>query len=168
MVAIKRPRFLAKLLPPVLGGKERWDVKTGTDAAALYVSPIPVPSTIAELIALPMPHDPHARLPAEDVIYAVPCTITLWKIEADSDHHLVMTDDAGHTMIAEIPDPAAIAGPSPWLAQITAARTQFDAWPRLGKPCVVTGVLFYDRIHGQDGVAPNGIELHPVLSIIAP
>ena len=27
----------------------------------------------------------------------------------------------------------------------------------------VTGVGFWDEIHGQTGVAPNGIELHPVL-----
>jgi hypothetical protein len=27
------------------------------------------------------------------------------------------------------------------------------------------GVGFFDRLHGQTGVAPNGIELHPVLSI---
>jgi hypothetical protein len=29
----------------------------------------------------------------------------------------------------------------------------------------VRGVGFFDKIHGQTGVARNGIELHPVLSI---
>jgi hypothetical protein len=29
----------------------------------------------------------------------------------------------------------------------------------------VTGVGFFDFLHGQTGVAPNGIELHPVLKI---
>ncbi|HET9096986.1 MAG TPA: hypothetical protein VFN37_10015, partial [Candidatus Baltobacteraceae bacterium] len=29
----------------------------------------------------------------------------------------------------------------------------------------VTGVAFFDALHGQTGVAPNGIEIHPVLSI---
>jgi hypothetical protein len=29
----------------------------------------------------------------------------------------------------------------------------------------VTGVGFFDKIHGQTGAAPNGIELHPVLGI---
>jgi hypothetical protein len=29
----------------------------------------------------------------------------------------------------------------------------------------VTGVAFFDFLHGQTGVAPNGIELHPVLSV---
>jgi len=28
---------------------------------------------------------------------------------------------------------------------------------------VVTGVAFFDFLHGQTGVAPNGIELHPIL-----
>ena len=28
----------------------------------------------------------------------------------------------------------------------------------------ITGLAFFDVIHGQRGVAPNGIELHPVLS----
>jgi hypothetical protein len=27
----------------------------------------------------------------------------------------------------------------------------------------ITGVGFFDAIHGQTGVAPNGVELHPVL-----
>jgi len=29
----------------------------------------------------------------------------------------------------------------------------------------VTGVGFFDFLHGQTGVAPNGIELHPLLDI---
>ena len=32
-------------------------------------------------------------------------------------------------------------------------------------PVTVTGVGFFDPIHGQTGVAPNGIELHPILEI---
>ncbi len=39
------------------------------------------------------------------------------------------------------------------------------------KPCTatveVTGVGFFDFLHGQTGVAPNGIELHPMLAIQA-
>jgi hypothetical protein len=27
------------------------------------------------------------------------------------------------------------------------------------------GVAFFDVVHGQEGVAPNGIELHPILMI---
>jgi len=32
-------------------------------------------------------------------------------------------------------------------------------------PLTVTGVAFFDVLHGQEGVAPNGIELHPILMI---
>ncbi len=32
-------------------------------------------------------------------------------------------------------------------------------------PVTVTGIAFFDKIHGQEGVADNGIELHPLLSI---
>ena len=30
---------------------------------------------------------------------------------------------------------------------------------------MVTGIGFFDKIHGHERVAPNGIELHPLLSI---
>jgi hypothetical protein len=41
-----------------------------------------------------------------------------------------------------------------------ASSSHFTA---LSGSATVTGVGFFDVIHGQTGVAPNGIELHPVL-----
>ena len=35
----------------------------------------------------------------------------------------------------------------------------------LSVPVTVTDVGFFDVLHGQEGVARNGIELHPVLMI---
>src|SRR5260370_37385818 len=35
-------------------------------------------------------------------------------------------------------------------------------------PVVVTGVGFFDKVHGQMGVAKNGIEIHPILAIEFP
>ncbi|EWM11974.1 hypothetical protein [Kutzneria sp. 744] len=32
-------------------------------------------------------------------------------------------------------------------------------------PVTITGVGFFDFLHGQTGVAPNGIELHSVLDV---
>lgn len=32
-------------------------------------------------------------------------------------------------------------------------------------PVHITGIGLFDFIHGQTGVAPDGVELHPVLSI---
>jgi hypothetical protein len=38
---------------------------------------------------------------------------------------------------------------------------------RTSVPVSVTGVGFFDVVHGQMGMAPNGLELHPVLKIVA-
>jgi hypothetical protein len=43
--------------------------------------------------------------------------------------------------------------------QIRVARNQV----RLCAKARVTGVAFFDFPHGQTGVAPNAIELHPIL-----
>ena len=170
-------------------GVERWSVKTGTDAEAVNVATEAVAGTIAELVALPAPADPDTipdRLaPTEETLYSLTATLTAYKLEADGDYHIVIADASGATMIAEIPDPDFCTG-SAWLDQIRAARASFDAkFPQevaglkmfmalaAGVPMItkvsvsvqLEGVGFFDRLHGQTGVAPNGIELHPVLSI---
>src|SRR5437879_12232484 len=75
-------------------------------------------------------------------------------------------------MILEIPPPACVADTSPFKNAITATRAKFDAaytastsFKTANVPVTVTGVGFFDFIHGQTGVAPNGIELHPLLDI---
>jgi hypothetical protein len=45
-----------------------------------------------------------------------------------------------------------------------APSTSFKSFPS-GVVVDVTGVPEFDALHGQTGVAPNGIELHPVLNI---
>jgi hypothetical protein len=63
-------------------------------------------------------------------------------------------------MIAEAPSPACIAR-----AKLV-RRVQMRAARRAVRVCRrarVTGVAFFDYLHGQIGVAPNAIELHPVL-----
>jgi hypothetical protein len=63
-------------------------------------------------------------------------------------------------MIAETPSALCTAGAtSVRLKQMVGAR-------RVARVCArarVVGVAFFDYKHGQTGVAPNGIELHPVL-----
>ena len=75
-------------------------------------------------------------------------------------------------MIAEIPDPACVGCRQPAATGITKARNEFDAkytptssFQTANVPITVTGVGFFDFLHGQTGVAPNGIELHAVLDI---
>src|SRR3989442_716065 len=78
---------------------------------------------------------------------------------------------SGSTMIAEIPYPGCLTGSS-WNTQVNASRSAFDAryavttsFQTANEVVSLTGVGFFDVLHGQTGVAPNGIELHSVLSI---
>ena len=157
-------------------GVERWAVKTGTDANANLINlQSMTQTTIAALSSLTAP----ATLPAssriqptETTIFQLHDTLTEYKLENDSDYHLIVADASGKTMIVEIPDPACVGSSSPLLADIQRSRAAFDArytptssFQTANVPVTVTGVGFFDFLHGQAGVAPNGIELHAVLDI---
>ena len=157
-------------------GVERWSVKTGTDADAGKINlQSTTQTTIAALAALPAPSNLPANnrvQPTETTVYRIQATLVEFKLEADSDYHIVMSDGSGHTMITEIPDPACVGAGSPLLSSIQKARGEFDAkynattsFQTVNVPATVTGVGFFDFLHGQTGVAPNGIELHAVLDI---
>ena len=70
-------------------------------------------------------------------------------------------------------DPLSVcAAASPWICFITRARSEIDSKYTVGTSpqnpaatITVRGVGFFDYKHGQTGVAPNAIELHPVLQI---
>lgn len=157
-------------------GVERWSVKTGTDADAGQINTsASTPTTIASLTSLPQPSSLPAdnRLaPTETTQFQVPATLDEFKLESDSDYHLVLDDGNGHTMLAEIPDPSCVGASSPLLSGIQNARAQFDAkytvstsFQTVNAPVTVSGIGFFDFLHGQTGVAPNGIELHAVTDI---
>lgn len=169
------------LAPPNLWaqscGVERWSVKTGTDADKGLVN---VNSTTANTILTmrgwptPNPIPANNRIsPYETTVWVLNATLTQYKSENDSDYHLVLSDASGNTLIAEIPLPACVGSGSPFLSKITSARAAFDAkltatgsFKTANIPVQITGVGMFDFLHGQTGVAPNGIELHPVLSIV--
>jgi hypothetical protein len=153
-------------------GTERWNVKTGTDSQAPSLSLVPMPNTIATLVALPAAGAGSAReTPTETTLWELKdVTLTELKEESDSDYHLVISDGA-HTMIAEIPWPAC-AKNSPWTCFISRARSEIDAkYTVTSSPqypsvtITLRGFGFFDYPHGQNGVAPNAIELHPVLQL---
>ena len=157
-------------------GVERWSIKTLTDPGANQVNLTAVPGTIAGLGSIAAPVEPTDRVaPIETTTYTVSGTLIFTAKEADGDYHLAIEDSSGHTMIVEIPNPSCASG-SVVLNQITEARKEFEAkfgvpgqYPapalKPNVPITVTGVGFFDKLHGQTGVAPNGIELHPVLSL---
>jgi hypothetical protein len=107
--------------------------------------------------------------------YTVEATILRVKQEMDGDYEMVIQGSNGATMIAESPAPDhTFVGDSPWLKEMAAVRKQLDEkFSMVGGPAPhrgsvrarITGVGFFDLPHGQSGVAPNGIELHPVLRL---
>ncbi|MBS0487884.1 MAG: PPC domain-containing protein [Proteobacteria bacterium] len=158
-------------------GVERWSVKTGTDADVGLVNlSTTQPNDIVTLRSwtAPNPIPPNNRVsPYETTTWVLDATLVEYKLENDSDYHLVIQDASGNTMIAEIPDPACVGASSPFAAAIQNARAQFDAtytattsFQTANIPVQLTGVGMFDFLHGQTGVAPNGIELHPVLGIV--
>jgi len=157
-------------------GVERWSVKTGVDAdAGLINLQSTTQTTITSLISLPAPATLPANnrvQPTETTVFQLQATLTEYKLESDSDYHLILSDGSGNTMISEIPSPACVASSSLLLPGIQNARSEFDAQyipssslQIANVPVTITGVGFFDFLHGQTGVAPNGIELHAVLDI---
>jgi len=158
-------------------GVERWSVKTGTDADAGLVNiNTSTATTIATMRALATPSSIPANnriQPTETTVWTINATLTQYKLETDSDYHLVIQDASGNTMIVEIPSPNCVGAGSPFGPGISSARSKFDAkytatssFQTANIPVQVKGVGMFDFLHGQTGVAPNGIELHPLLDIV--
>jgi hypothetical protein len=156
-------------------GIERWSVKTLTDPGAGTVDLAHIEEgAVPDLVGLQAPHEPTEReTDAERTVYRLHGEIVIAKLEADKDMHLVLRDAGGATMIVESPSPDC-TGTSAAKAKMTEARRQAEAlFPEAAAggreepktAVVVEGVGFFDRLHGQEGVAPNGIELHPLLGI---
>jgi len=140
-------------------GTERWTVKTLQDRPRL----LPVKdTTIAFLVSRPAPRRlPDTRLPFERHVYRVHAAVTLVREADDFDLSLVLQDAKRRHMTADAPLPACAPGATAYRRkQMAKARA---AVRRCSKG-VVTGVAFFDFKHGQTGVAPNAIELHPVLA----
>ena len=122
----------------------------------------------------------------ESKVFTIDADIIRYRLDPDDrDFHIVIRDhddakaedapaDSGErrTMIAKIPDPAVVVRSSPWRSAIVRVRRDFEQRFHPGTVFTeriihakVTGVGFFDYIHGQNGVALNGLELHPVLDI---
>jgi hypothetical protein len=170
LAASLAPFLFAASLHAQCGG-ERWPVKVATDPDAAAVSAAPITATIATLRTFPpmrpLPQDRRVA-PIETTTYSVIATLTEYKVDVDGDYHLVLSDDLGRTVVARLPSPACLSG-SRFATQIAAARRAFEArfiptaeFQRAMVPVEVHGVGFFAFLHGQRGMAPNGVELHPV------
>ena len=183
---------LAALLaasPAFACGKERWNIKVGADLTVPGPVSYPQSTTIAELVAIPAPSAIRAFKapsnkkdilfyqnkrfePTETTVFSLDATMTVIKHEVDGDYHIVLRDGA-NTMIVESPDPACAQGSVllPQITEVRAAIEQKFGGPIVGRkgnlaiPVHVEGMGFFDFCHGQEGRAPNCIELHPILKI---
>lgn len=153
-------------------GVERWAVKTGSDPAASQIDLTPRPTTIPALTSLRAPASPTGRVgPTETTTFILRnVTLTAIKMEADSDYHMVI-QEGGASMIAEVPFPGCVSS-SLYSCFTTHPRAQIDARMtvgggpiRMAMTVTIVGVGFWDKQHGQTGVAPNAVELHPVLAM---
>ena len=142
------------------------------------------PRDMQDITALAPAYQDHRSTPVETTIWQIEADLLLLKQEADGDFHLGLQGDGGNsTMVAEIPNPNppfVNAAVSRWVDDILAARDEVNTKLDLANKVDVTqpfsikirervrltGVGFFDKVHGQSFVAPsNGIELHPVLRI---
>ncbi len=155
-------------------------MKTLSDKLESKVNFFPRNRTVAFLRGLKPPAHLASTTPrqkgVEMTTYRVRVALVRATVEDDHDIHLVVATPSNHaqTMIVEFPDTNCTgAAASPKKAQMKAARSAvFNDCPKIGPgkftelsgSATITGVGFWDSIHGQSGVAPNGIELHPALS----
>jgi hypothetical protein len=150
-------------------GYDRWPVKILGDKDRSRVDLKPVDTTVAKLGAIPIHEIPYPydqRIAPEELrVYRVKARLLRVRREKDSDLHVLLADlgEPEKRMIAEIPAPECAEGTG-HEDEYRAARELLSAIP-LNSLVEVVGVGFFDFLHEQKGAAPNGIELHPVLSI---
>lgn len=157
-------------------GVERWSVKNllDPDTSALHFVQAPSLAAIDTFAPRQTVNENTPRLGFETQIVTVRATVVQMKRESDdNDIHLLLRDDSGYTMIAEIPSPddcpdvAASRYADDFIAARQYVHDNFGnpttAFKDVGEPVEVTGVLFQDFPHGQKGAAPNYREIHPVL-----
>ena len=161
-------------------GVERWAVKTLSDKRERLVNFKPKDTTVNRLRRKPSPGvgaDTPRIKGVETTSWRIKASLVEMKLEDDHDIHLVVSapGQPSHTMITEFPDTTCNgAASSPKKAAMARARSKLIAacgdppsssFRHLSGSAALTGVGFFDILHGQTGVAPNGIELHPVLRL---
>ncbi|HEV2262136.1 MAG TPA: hypothetical protein VGR69_07625 [Candidatus Rubrimentiphilum sp.] len=166
-------------------GTERWHIKTLDDADAVKIKAPPQVASVHQMRALPVPsgfdknNDTSRYVPVEETEYTVSAILVGFKEESDRDLHIVLADPSSpaDTMIGEVPDPqcstVAASGHATQIAKVRNAFIKCFGTPPVGSLmkfsgkmiAQLTGVGFFDVLHGQTGVAPNGLEIHPIVKV---
>jgi hypothetical protein len=160
-------------------GVWRWPVKTLSDPDRTTVDFDPIARTVAGFRTRPRPSITFGTSTprygaVEHHTWKLKARPIQAKLEDDSDIHLVISvpGSPAKTMIVEFPKPLCVTSPFK-RDKIASARQKFvnncgrvssSSWLKLAGSVTIVGVGFWDERHGQTGIAPNGIELHPVLN----
>ena len=149
-------------------------LKMLSDPQSKLVNLHPKNTTVAAIVALPQPHPtPKTRsTPFSRRVWRLPAQITEFKLEGDSDIHLILFDQGSYG-IAEMPAARCIPKKARDRKAIIAARKKFETkcgkptknWQPLGAVVLISGVGFFDLPHSQNPHAPNFAELHPVTGL---
>jgi hypothetical protein len=157
-------------------GHELWTLKTLSDPQRRLVNLSPRPTSVESIgdRRRPRPTPTSRTTPFERHVWRVRARIIEFRIQPDSDIHLVLVSHGAH-MIAEMPranclpdatrDRAAIINARAKL--VRECRRPLFTWTRAHITAYVSGVGFWDYPRGQRGHAPNYAELHPVTAFRA-
>jgi hypothetical protein len=149
-------------------------LKTLSDPQRKLVNLHPKNTTATAINALPQPH-PTPKTRSTDFsrhVWRISAQIVEFKIEGDSDIHLVLFSDGAY-LIAEMPAAKCLPKKTRDRKAIVAARKKFETncgkptnkWKQLGAVATISGVGFFDIPHTQKPHAGNFAELHPVTGI---
>jgi hypothetical protein len=160
-------------------GGVRWSLKTLADPAGRALSLKPNPTTIRKLRRVHAPRllGPRRARGIERTTFRVTGRLVEMTLEEDLDINLVIADPkTGATMIAAFPSSTCTTGATRKArakmsrarsALIAACGAPTSSSQKLSGTGDITGVGFFDPVRGQEGAAPSGLELHPVVAFTA-
>lgn len=161
-------------------GVDRWNVKTLSDKESVNIKWTPIRTTVKSLSQIIRTYpidktiDKKIRFGYEFNVYEIRCRIKEYRKEDDGDYHLVLVDlkDTTSTIVGEVVNPLCVdIKKNNFFSTFVSAREEFEKITiahnkvKSGTYTII-GVCFFDKIHNQLGVAPNGIELHPIMDIV--
>jgi hypothetical protein len=162
-------------------GVERWKIKTLSDIDTLKINFQNIKnSSVSEQVSIKRPNIIRNRRDSlETIVYKINCNIVGYKREeGDKDIHVILEDEnTEETMVAEIPSHKCQAiketsrlklfsDLNKWFVENIGYPTNEFTYLKRHIPVTIVGVGFFDYVHGQIGMASNGREIHPILSII--
>lgn len=165
--------------------RDRWSIKTASDAEAQEIDAAPTASTVEKLLAIPRPLDmppdgsnpffqQHRARPAETSVFSVEADVIDCRLMPDGDYRVTVRGASGKTMVLEMPNPAPeyVDPISKFAGQIKDSRAQFDskfhperALKAMSGHARIAGIGFFGRTYGSQKADGNIIQLHPVLNI---